>query len=68
MSDPNLPLLEDAFRKLALFLDEIVFVGGATLGLLITDESEAAAKRFKSGKRPKVYKMIHTTSGNPREN
>jgi hypothetical protein len=28
MPDPNLPLLEDAVRKLAPFLDEIVFVGG----------------------------------------
>lgn len=37
MSDPNLPLLEDAVRKLDRFLDEIVFVGGITLGLLITD-------------------------------
>ena len=41
MSDPNLPLLEDSVRKLAPFLDEIVFVGGATLGLLITDEASA---------------------------
>ena len=39
MSDPNLPLLKDAVRKLAPFLDEIVFVGGVTLGLLITDEA-----------------------------
>src|SRR5215469_2238924 len=28
-------------KKLAPFLDEIVFVGGATLGLLITDEAAA---------------------------
>ena len=41
MPDPNLPLLEDAVRKLAPFLDEIVFVGGVTLGLLITDEAAA---------------------------
>jgi predicted nucleotidyltransferase len=39
MPDPNLPLLEDAACKLAPFLDEIVFVGGVTLGLLITDEA-----------------------------
>jgi len=39
MPDPNLPLLEDAVRKLTPFLDEIVFVGGVTLGLLITDEA-----------------------------
>jgi hypothetical protein len=30
--DPNLPLLEAAVHKLAPFLDEIVFVGGVTLG------------------------------------
>jgi len=41
MPDPNLPLLEDAVRKLAPFLDEIVFVGGVTLGLLITDIAAA---------------------------
>jgi hypothetical protein len=41
MADPNLPLLEDAVRKLAPFLDEIVFVGGVTLGLLITDKAAA---------------------------
>jgi predicted nucleotidyltransferase len=41
MPDLNLPLLEDAVRKLAPFLDEIVFVGGVTLGLLITDEAAA---------------------------
>jgi hypothetical protein len=41
MPDPNLPLLEDAVHKLAPFLDEIVFVGGVTLGLLITDEAAA---------------------------
>ena len=35
MPDPNLPMLEDAVRKLAPFLEEIVFVGGVTLGLLI---------------------------------
>jgi len=41
MPDPNLQMLEDAVRKLASFLDEIVFVGGVTLGLLITDEAAA---------------------------
>jgi len=41
MPDPNFPLLEDAVSKLAPFLDEIVFVGGVTLGLLITDEAAA---------------------------
>jgi hypothetical protein len=44
MADPNLPLLEDAVRKLAPFLDEIVFVGGVTLGLLITDQATATIR------------------------
>jgi hypothetical protein len=34
-ADPNLPLLEEAASKLRPFLDEVVFVGGVTLGLLI---------------------------------
>ena len=41
MRDPNLQMLEDAVRKLGTFLDEIVFVGGVTLGLLITDKAAA---------------------------
>lgn len=41
MPDPNLPLLEEAARKLTPFLEEVVFVGGVTLGLLITDQGSA---------------------------
>ena len=41
MPDPNLSLLEEAATKLAPFLDEIVFVGGVNLGLLITDKAAA---------------------------
>jgi hypothetical protein len=41
MPDPNLRLLEEAAPKLAPFLREIVFVGGVTLGLLITDKAAA---------------------------
>jgi hypothetical protein len=41
MPDPNLRLLEEAAKKLAPFLNEIVFVGGVTLGLLITDKAAA---------------------------
>ena len=39
MGDPDPPLLEDAVRNPTPFLDEIVFVGGVTLGLVITDEA-----------------------------
>src|ERR1700744_983888 len=41
MPDPNLRLLEEAATKLDPFLREIVFVGGVTLGLLITDKAAA---------------------------
>jgi hypothetical protein len=34
MPDPNLPLLEDAVRNLARFLDDIVFDGEVRRGLL----------------------------------
>ncbi|HEY5330847.1 MAG TPA: hypothetical protein VIJ79_13250 [Acidobacteriaceae bacterium] len=46
-SDPNLPLLESAARKLKPFLEEIVFIGGATLGLLITDTGAAPIRGTK---------------------
>lgn len=39
--DPNLPLLEEAAVRLAPFLQEIVFIGGVALGLLITDKGAA---------------------------
>jgi hypothetical protein len=41
MPDPNLRLLEEAAKKLAPFLGEIVFIDGVTLGLLITDKAAA---------------------------
>lgn len=37
MTDPNLQLLIDAAKLLRPLLDELVFVGGSTTGLLITD-------------------------------
>lgn len=37
MADPNLQLLVDAARLLIPLLNELVFVGGSTTGLLITD-------------------------------
>jgi predicted nucleotidyltransferase len=44
MPDPNLLLLEEAAARLASFLPEIVFVGGVTLGLLITDQAAAPVR------------------------
>src|SRR6266536_3918549 len=39
MANPNLELLKIAARLLRPLLDELVFVGGCTTGLLITDEA-----------------------------
>jgi hypothetical protein len=47
VSDPNLPLLESAAQKLKPFLEEIAFVGGITLGLLITDTGAAPIRGTK---------------------
>ena len=41
MRDPNFQLLIDAAKLLKPILDELVFVGGCTTGLLITDEAAA---------------------------
>jgi hypothetical protein len=46
MPDPNLPMLEDAVHKLTPLLDEIVFLGGITLGLLITDKAPRPYSRY----------------------
>jgi hypothetical protein len=37
----NLPLLESAASKLRHLLDEVVFVGGSTLDLIVTDQASA---------------------------
>src|SRR6267143_528793 len=39
MLNPNLELLKIAANLLRALLDELVFVGGCTTGLLITDEA-----------------------------
>jgi len=41
MPNPNLYILEEAATKLAPLLNQVVFVGGAVLGLLITDSGAA---------------------------
>jgi hypothetical protein len=46
MPDPNLPMLEDAVHKFAPLLDEIVFLGGITLGLLIADKAPRSYSRY----------------------
>lgn len=44
MPDPNLEQLIDAARRLRPLLDELVFVGGAVTGLLVTDEAASAPR------------------------
>lgn len=57
MPDPNLRLLEEAATKLTPFLEEIVFVGGVTLGLLVTDK---AAAPIRSTNDVDVIAEIHS--------
>jgi hypothetical protein len=47
MPDLNLQMLEEAAAKLASLLDDLVFVGGVTLGLLITDPAAAPIRPTK---------------------
>jgi hypothetical protein len=44
MKNPNLALLSETARLLKPLLDEIVFVGGCTTALLITDEGAAGVR------------------------
>ena len=41
MANPNLKLLADAAKLLTPILEELVFVGGCTTALLITDKAAA---------------------------
>ena len=40
----NLPLLEEAAAKLKHLLPEVVFVGGSTLDLIVTDQGSAPVR------------------------
>ena len=44
MNNPNLQRLIDAAEKLHPLLGELVFVGGAVTGLLITDDAAADSR------------------------
>ena len=44
MADPNRALFETAVRLLAPMLDELVFVGGSTTGLFLTDPMSAGVR------------------------
>jgi predicted nucleotidyltransferase len=47
MANPNLDLLKIAAKRLTPLLNELVFVGGCTTGLLITDEAAADVRTTK---------------------
>jgi hypothetical protein len=47
MADPNRALFESIVRLLAPLLDELVFVGGCTTGLFITDPAAGAIRPTK---------------------
>lgn len=47
MTDPNLEMLASAARVLEPLLDELVFLGGCTTGLMITDPAAAGIRATK---------------------
>ena len=47
MADPNRVLFESVVRLLAPVLDELVFVGGSTTGLFITDPAAGGIRPTK---------------------
>ena len=47
MADPNRALFESVVRLLAPVLDELVFVGGCTTGLFITDPAAGGIRPTK---------------------
>ena len=47
MADPNRALCESVVRLLAPVLDELVFVGGCTTGLFITDPAASGIRPTK---------------------
>jgi hypothetical protein len=53
--NPNLELLTHAARILKPMLEELVFVGGCTTALLITDE---AASAVRPTKEPRIERIL----------
>ncbi len=44
MTNPNLEMLRGAVKNLGELADKMVFVGGCTIGLFITDEGAAEVR------------------------
>jgi hypothetical protein len=51
VADPNRALFESVVRLLAPVLDELVFVGGCTTGLLITMTLKTSSRSSTGGLR-----------------
>jgi len=51
VADPNRALFESVVRLLAPVLDELVFVGGCTTGLFITDPAAGGIRPTKRCRR-----------------
>ena len=49
MPDPNFALLQEAATKLGPLLNEVVFIGGVTLGLLMTDDRRKLPPLYERG-------------------
>lgn len=47
MADPNRALFESVVRRLTPVLDELVFVGGCTTGLFLTDSAAGGVRPTK---------------------
>lgn len=57
MADPNRAMFESVVRLLGPILDQVVFVGGSTTGLLLTDPAAAGIRPTKD-----VDTIVNTTS------
>jgi hypothetical protein len=55
--DPNRAMFESVVRLLTPILDQVVFVGGSTTGLLLTDAAAAGIRPTKD-----VDTIVNTTS------
>jgi hypothetical protein len=51
VADPNRALFESVVRLLAPVLDQLVFVGGCAMGLLITDPAASGSVRPRMSMR-----------------
>jgi hypothetical protein len=61
VADPNRVLFESVVRLLAPVLDELVFVGGSTTGLFITDSAAGGIRPTKMSTRSSTSLLTRST-------